>query len=261
MAYEITIQNRHEVCGPKAIYRHGRELLETPGNLGRRPFSKGSGRRPKASDFLKPIPRNNWKDAIAAGAGSFLHDLCKAVLPPHDQGRTNYCWAHGSVRAVETLRVFEGQEPKLLSAESVAVPITNGRNIGGYAEDALDQLAEFGACEQRFWPNNDLRERMARNGWKDDRLKHRVVRWVEVDSFDLQITLALMRVPVALGLDWWGHLVCQLDPVIMKDGSVGIGIDNSWGNDFGDNGYGTLDEASGTGSSGCWAPMSINFSL
>lgn len=261
MAYEVTIHNRHEVCGKQAIYLQGQNLDLEPGNFGRRPFSRGMGRRPRASDFLKPIPRSQWKTAIAAGAGSFLHDLCKDVLPPHNQGQTNYCWAHGSVRAVEALRVFQGQKAEILSAESIAVPITGGRNIGGYAEDALDRISEFGACEQTFWPQNDRNERHATDGWETNALNHRVVRWVEVDSYDLQITLGLMRIPVALGLDWWGHLVCQMDPVIMSDGSVGIGIDNSWGKDYGDNGYGLLDEASGTGSAGCWAPITTNFEM
>jgi hypothetical protein len=213
----------------------------------------------RATDLIEPIPRSLWPQLIAAGAGNWLHDLTRHHLPPHDQGDTKYCWAHGSVRALETLRVFEGQEPEILSAESVAVPVTGGQNRGGYPEEALDRLICHGACQQNLWPKNDRDISHALPGWEDDGLNHRVIRWLDVDGFAMQMTCAILRIPVAIGLRWWHHLVCQLDPIHLPDGRFGLGCDNSWGADYGDNGYFILAEEKATADLGAFAPISATF--
>jgi hypothetical protein len=160
--------------------------------------------------------------------------------------------------------------PESLSAESVCVPVTRGRNRGGSPEEALRRLQSHGACYQEFWPKNDLNEEHAKRGWEVNAYSHRIIKWLEVSNFDDQMTLALRRIPVAIGLGWWGHLVCQLDPVYLDDlpdldnvvrasGQFGIGFDNSWGADFGDNGYAYLDEKHATADLGAFAPLSITF--
>jgi len=214
---------------------------------------------PKATDIIKPIPREEWAGLIKDGQGTFLHDLTKNILPPHDQGGTNYCWAHGSIRASEVLRVFEGQQPRILSAESVAVPLTGGRNRGGYPEEALHQIRNYGACEQSYWPLNDRNEDNAKPKWRENATLHRMRRWADVLGFGMQITFALLRVPVPIGLGWWGHLVCQLDPIHYGGDDFGIGCDNSWGADYGDNGYFELSERRGTADLGAFAPLTQNF--
>ena len=214
----------------------------------------------KLTEHLFPlIPRSEWKKLIEEDAGPWLHDLTKDVLPPHDQGATNYCWAHGSVRAIEALRVYQGQDPEILSAESVAVPVTGGRNRGGSGDEALTRLLSHGACHQSYWPNNDLNIKHAVEGWIEDALNHVTLAWLDVASWEEQITLALHRIPIAIGLRWWRHLVCQLDPVILPDGEVGIGFDNSWGSDYGENGYAYLDEKHGTADFSAFAPISESF--
>lgn len=210
--------------------------------------------------MLGVIPEAEWADRIRDGQGSFLSDWRKDVLEPHDQGQTNYCWAHGTTRTLEVLRCWNGQEPLLLSAESVAVPLTGGRNRGGTATEAIERLASHGACRQEMWPANSRDEDDATDGWEDDARQHAVIAWVEVTTWEEQITCALLRLPVAIGLSWWGHLVCQLDPVILDDGSIGIGCDNSWGPEYGDNGYFTLTRRRGTAGLGAYAPISATWS-
>ena len=214
-----------------------------------------------APSIFKTIPRADWIPMIRDGAGHFLHDRTKNVLPPHDQGSTNYCWAHGTVRGLEVLRVYEGQRPLVLSAESVAVPLTNGRNRGGYADEAVKQLCDFGACEQRYWPANDRDANNADKAWLENRDLYRVLKWLDVVGWDVQMTLALRRIPCPIGLGWWEHLVCGLDPVELDSKTVGLGFDNSWGGDYGDNGYAVLDEKHGTADLGAIAPLSASFSL
>ena len=206
------------------------------------------------------IPRSEWKDRIIAGKGTWLSDVRKGKLEPHDQGRSSLCWMHGSVRAMEVLRVYQGQTPILLSAECAATQVTGGRNRGGMPDEALQHLRTIGTCDQSMWPKLSLSSRNADPGWIKDQKNHVTLDWVDVANFDDQMTCAFHRVPVAIGLRWWRHLVCQLDPVIMPDGSFGIGIDNSWGPEWGENGYGTLSEKYGEADLGAFAPISETFS-
>ena len=111
------------------------------------------------------------------------------------------------------------------------------------------------------WPENELSPRNADKDWQEQALNHVLLKWLNVKTFEQQITLAIHRVPIAIGLSWWGHLVCQLDPVQIGRNDFGIGIDNSWGADWGDNGYAILDEESATADLGAFAPLSETFYL
>ena len=212
---------------------------------------------PPTQSIFPRIPRSEWSKLIREGQGSFLSNVVGSALPPHDQGSTNYCWAHGSVRAVELRRYWSYLQSALLSAESVAVPLTGGRNRGGSPDEALTQLQQYGACRQVLWPLNDRNINHAEDGWKDDREYHVILSWLDVENFDDQMTLALHRIPVAIGLRWWSHLVCQLDPLDFGNGNFGILCDNSWGADYGDNGRFELDQKHGTADLGAFAPLSV----
>jgi hypothetical protein len=250
----------------RAIARSDRQLpfdaIQLTETARCRPFTTTKG----ASKYLKPttdlfptIQREDWRAIITTAGRTTLTELRKDVLPPHDQGPTNYCWAHGVNRAVEVQRLYQGLTPTLLAAESIAVPITGGRNRGGGAGEAIDQYAKVGACRQTLWPQNDRNILHAKDGWAEDRKNHRVLQWLKVNTWEEQITLALHRIPVAIGLDWWNHLVCQLDAVILPNGQIGIGIDNSWGPDWGQNGYGILDEKHGRATLGAVAPYQVTW--
>jgi len=205
------------------------------------------------------IPRDAWPELIEKGKGNFLSDLRHGKLPPHDQGSTSRCWVHGSARAMEVLRLWEGQPALLLSPDSIAYPIEGTRDRGGYPGDACQQLSEGGACPQSAWPEGELSPRNADKDWKELALNHVLLSWLNVKTFAQQMTLAIRRVPGAIGLGWWGHLVCQLDPIQIGRNDFGLGIDNSWGADWGNNGYGILDEESATADLGAFFPLSETF--
>lgn len=202
------------------------------------------------------IPREEWPRLIKEGQGSFLKDYNQGLLPSHNQGSTSRCWVHGSVRAMEYLGLWEGKAPQLLSPDSVAYPIEGTRDRGGYPEDACQQIAKFGACRQELWPERDLSPKRADPNWKADALYQRLLRWIVPETFEQQFTLAIYRIPGAIGLGWWGHLVCALQPVQIGTREFGLGIDNSWGDDWKDHGYAVLDEESATADLGSFYPIS-----
>ena len=169
---------------------------------------------------------------IKAGQGNFLSDLVRQQgIQAKDQGDLGYCWVYGSTRSVEVVRAVEGLPPLDLSPESVGGPCTHWRNEGGYASEAFDQLEHYGACETSYMnAPHSLKPRLWKPGWQQNALAHEATDWYQIGtSFDEVITCLLNRIPVAAGLDWWGHLVCFLDPIILPDDSVGVLFMNSLG--------------------------------
>lgn len=211
------------------------------------------------------IPRSQWHDRIKTGQGTFLSDLLKQQkIQAKDQDGLGYCWVYGSTRALEVQRAVAGLPFRDLSPESVGGPCTGWRNRGGYASEAFEQLESAGACESSFMDApHSLHPNRWKAGWQENAKLHEAVQWVEIGaSFDEVITCLLLRIPVAAGLDWWGHLVCFLDPVILPDGSVGVLFQNSWGVDWptqGANGFATLTEQKAT-PDGAAAPLIVTMS-
>ena len=202
------------------------------------------------------VPRTQWTSRIEAGAeyGTFLSDLVKQRgIKAKDQGSLGYCWVYGSTRAAELWRILGGQAWLELSPESVGGPCTHWRNRGGYASEAFDQLENFGACETSYMDRPwSLQPRLWKPGWQKNALTHEVPDWYDIETddklpagatcFDEVISCLLNRIPVAAGLDWWGHLVCFLDPILLPPGTapantpdgstVGVLAINSWGVDW-----------------------------
>lgn len=205
------------------------------------------------------IPREEWPEMIKRLEGFTLSAIRGDKIAPHNQGRTSRCWAHGCTRAIEIMRIVEGKSPYLLSPDSVAYPIEGTRDRGGYPEDAAVQLAKGGACRLDLWPEQDLSPKRADPSWQSNALAHRLIKWIKVRTFAQQMTCAFRRLPVPIGLRWWGHLVCQLDPIQLGANEFGVGVDNSWGRNWKENGYGILDEESGTADLGAWCPVSTSW--
>jgi hypothetical protein len=250
----IDDQNAHLFCkgGPRA------------GSTGYKGWQKPDG--PHAFRGPRPvghtIPRSEWHSRIKAGQGTMLSDLLKQQgMRAKDQNGLGYCWVYGSTRAVEMQRAVQGMPRLDLSPESVGGPCTHWRDEGGYASEAFDQLQNCGACETWFMDcPHSLHVNRWKPGWQENARLHEAVQWYSIEtSFDEVITCLLERIPVAAGLDWWGHLVCFLDPVILPDGSVGVLFQNSWGVDWptpGANGLACLTESRAT-PDGAAAPIMV----
>ena len=228
---------------------------------------------PKIMEAGEPLtdvyPRSEWVDRIHAGYGNFLSDLVKEQgIPVKNQDGLGYCWVYGSTTTVEVARVKAGLPHVELSPESVGGPCTGWRNQGGYAAQAFTQLESHGACENSFMDQaNSLNWRAWKKGWQANALKHTVTRWYDIGNefpiFDEVISLLLNKIPVAAGLDWWGHLIIFMDPIILPDGSVGVLARNSWGKDWpnvpgvSQDGWFCLDEDSAS-PDGAAAPIVVN---
>lgn len=153
------------------------------------------------------------------------------------------CWCHGVVNAMRLIRAMNGQPFVDLSPASAAAPIKSYRNQGGWGGQAVEYIAEHGVASTEFWPANKIDRRYFEPSRENASL-HKITEWYELqnNNFDQLMTCLLLRIPTAIGLNWWSHLVCAMDPVVMGKNAYGTRILNSWGSGWGDDGEGVLVE-------------------
>ena len=205
-----------------------------------------------AKSFDIPIiPRGEWDDRIEEieKTRSRLSDLSYAAgLKCLDQNGTNYCWANGPVYCVEVVRVAMGLGVEYLSPASVAAPIKSYRNSGGWGSQALKYIIDKGIVPSKLWPPNAIDSDYYTTDNLEKAKNYIVTEWYDLESnnFDQLMTCLLLRIPVAVGYNWWSHEVSAIDPIALGGGAYGIRIRNSWGMGYGADGYAILGERKGT---------------
>ena len=197
------------------------------------------------------FPESEWPDRIAekAKAGSWLKDLTYG-LPALNQRSVGQCWLFGNCGAMRALSVKSGGVLRLPSVQCLAYSLRGSYrrwgNGGGDPADSAQALVDVGACRDELWPSDPSVGQSAKywtNAAQDDRLNLRCDRMVELgrdEDIWLELGTCLLKgVPVGVCFDWWGHHVwaAWLEFVSRE---VQLGIDNSWGPEWSDNGYGLL---------------------
>jgi len=191
---------------------------------------------------LPLIPESEWPERIEAAHeqktfAMYHRDLSNfSVL---DQDGTNYCWANAPVAMVHHLRAQQGLPHVPLSPASVAAPIKNYRNQGGWGSEALEYIREHGIAPQSLWPANAISRKYDTPECRAERVKYLATEVFEElpnRSYEHLVTMLLLGYSVAVGYNWWHHEVLAVG-LASKDETI---IDNSWTPDWGDNGRGIL---------------------
>lgn len=176
-------------------------------------------------------------------------------IPFLNQGSYGYCWAHSAAHAVMLQRAVDNLPYVALSAFSVAGPVKNGRNEGGWAALAFDRMMTHGIAPQSLWPQGNASPSLwtpqvaaeaakvkVGEGWWDAG-QHPGLRNLTIDQV---FTLLYDCVPCPVEFNWWRHSVLGLRFVDKKDrsdpkdiGRYDLDILNSWLN-YGVNGVGRL---------------------
>lgn len=206
---------------------------------------------PFASSFPHLIPEDEWDDRIEEKdrTQSGLYFAWKqSGMAPLNQNGTNYCWCNGVVTAIQLTRIVNNAPFIEYSPASVAAPIKGYRNQGGWGGEALDYIVNNGILPAQYWPVNAIKRQYDTPESREERKKHKITEWYELQArnFNQLMTAVLLDFPVAVGYNWWQHEVCAIRPVKIGIKQYGIGILNSWGISYGDNGYAVLTRSKAT---------------
>lgn len=190
------------------------------------------------------IPRSEWQARIAdkeASGTQLSQIILNAGLPPKNQQSTEFCFANSPVHAVEILRVLQNEPMVILSAASIACPLTNFQNHGGFGKAALQRISDKGIVPAANWPSNAISRQYYTNSILATGTNYRCVDWTSMvpRNIDQLVSLLLLGYPCPIGLNWWSHEVTACDAVWIN-GAIGIRFRNSWGPGYGANGFATL---------------------
>jgi C1A family cysteine protease len=171
-----------------------------------------------------------------------------ARVPIMNQGSWGYCWIFGVVGAMMNAYAMTGSTVPSLNAFPTGYRIKNGRNEGGWGEEALRGIEQYGVVEESLWPGLEAKmSNWDRQEVKANAILHKVTESLELPRRDI---LALVSVltdptnprPVSVGYDWWGHLIYAVRAG-WKDGKFVIKIVNSWDETWGEKGTAWLTES------------------
>lgn len=203
------------------------------------------------SSFSFPlIPQSEWDDRIKEmeqNQTRISDMLLQLNIPSLDQDSTNYCWCNSITGCIQVIRAQQNQKYVPLSPASVAAPIKNYTNSGGWGGQALDYIVQNGIAAVSEWPANAI-QRSYFNPSRASASLHKVQEYYTLDAnssniFDQVMTMLFMRLPVQLGLSWWSHSVMACDPVSFGNGQYGVRFRNSWGDSYGSKGFNTLTKS------------------
>lgn len=158
-----------------------------------------------------------------------------------DQESTNYCWINAPTFLTEVTRFLQNERRVVLSPASAGARIKKYKNAGGWGKEGLEWIAEHGLVPADQWPANAIDRRYETPANVELARRYRVVEWWELEPRNLeqQVSCLLRGFPIAAGFNWWAHEVSLVDAVWVNR-QIGIQFANSWGESYGDKGYGVL---------------------
>lgn len=226
----INDETHEEVHQIPADQGTGLDLSERGGGE----YEYGSVADPFPSQLL--IARSEWQariQEIQANQSAISDQIKLAGLPPKNQAQTLFCWGNAPTHCLEINRVQQNQPMVILSPASVCAQINGFKNKGGWGKQALQWISDNGVVPVDQWPANAIDRKYATAENKTLALDYRTDEWIELapNNLDQMVSLLLRRIPIAVGLSWWGHEVTFVD-ALWIDGAIAIRGRNSWGADW-----------------------------
>lgn len=189
------------------------------------------------------IPEADWPGLIRdrKTSKSTLRDLAyrRGPVKIKDQDGLPYCWIFATTTAFEIARVVANEPHVPLSPASCGAKITGYRRRGGYGREAIEGIEKYGLVPSSLWPDVAVRQSLDTAEARAEAARYRATEWWYLPSWPAIVSAILRGFAASVGLNWWGHQVCYLDLSVI-DGEVCPDFANSWGEQYGDRGFGTL---------------------
>jgi len=223
--------NAHELLGDGTSIVAGGERRF----LSKQPRRVAYGANPNVSTFeasgIEEIAETRWSQLIKEQKERRRRISDLINFAPLDQNGTNYCWCNGVVNTMRIMRRQMGLPFIDLSPASVAAPIKNYSNQGGWGQEALEYIRLHGVAPVSDWPANAI-SRSYFDKCVESRKNFIAREWFEIapNNFKQLVSCLLQNIPVAVGYNWWSHEVCACDVDETSPGVYVILIWNSWGN-------------------------------
>ena len=197
------------------------------------------------------IPENEWRDRILQRErdGMVISQLALAAgVQTLNQQRTNFCWFFAPAQAVMVARAIAGEKYVMLSPASGACLVTNYQNVGGWGTKAVKAIGDTGLVPAANWAPTAIDRGLDTPATRALREQNKLSDWIDLParSFAHLMTMLLLGIPVPVGLNWWGHEVLAIDPILFPDGTFGARIWNSWDWSWGEKGFAILRRAQAT---------------
>lgn len=127
------------------------------------------------------------------------------------QSYTLYCWTWCVADALMVYREAMGLPFVKFSPSSVAAPIMNFANVGGWPEQALDWIMKNGIAPVSHVPYVTTNPRDFKPGWKEEAAKYKIVKSEAVGKNKQRIgSKLLQRKPLCSAFMFMSHAMAPL---------------------------------------------------
>jgi hypothetical protein len=201
-------------------------------------------------DACPILDRADWQEC------SIRHQVWTVI----DQNPQNSCCPSAAAGAAMILREIAGEKQILLSQGSLYGQINGGRDAGANIEDALEAMMKVGICPNDVIDQYSWTPRNWPKTWADVAKRIRILEAFDCPTFDAVASAVQRGLPVVFGVYWGsgGHAITAVG--LKKINSVwNLEFLNSWGESWGDSGFGYLPESqcSGIKNFGAFAIRSV----
>lgn len=180
------------------------------------------------SKKLEVVPRDKWKSLI--GQISLRHHVDHIF----SQRNIGSCAAESTSQASAIIRSCQNQPFVRLNPWTLYRLSSGGRDNGSNIDTNLEKMRDIGVLPESYWPRSKGWNTVPPDGWRDIAKLYRVDEFFDITSI-LEVGSALLkRFPVVFG--WRGHS-CVLVELLSETRAL---YANSWDDDWGDDGFGTI---------------------